>query len=402
MAKNAGEFSFSDFNKELSKISKFGGIVSEGSISEITEYIPTGNYILNACLTGSLLGGVPNNRMIAFSGDPGCGKTYLLLNLAREATLKDYYVIWYDTENTTDSGQFENFGVDTSRVRYEPVGSVSEFKSSISQTLDILIKQKEQGNKIPKMLFVLDSLGMLHSDKEFNDALSGEDKVDLTRPKQLRSIFRIITQKLGLIGGTFAFANHVYQGTDMYAQTNQSGGKGMQFSASIILNLSKAKLKEGSDSTQTGIIVTAKPEKNRFVRPQIVKFYISYVNGMNPYVGLETYISWDRCGIDRGKFIDEKEALKSGKDYPKVVTKDGEVKYFVQSDTGRNVCCDDGSSYPWKQLFTAKVFTKDRLERLDQYIQKEFKYADGVKINDLFEGDDNDDVDADIANQLDD
>ena len=114
MAKEKGEFSFSDFNKELSKISKFGGIVSEGSISEITEYIPTGNYILNACLTGSLLGGVPNNRMIAFSGDPGCGKTYLLLNLAREATLKDYYVIWYDTENTTDSGQFENFGVDSS------------------------------------------------------------------------------------------------------------------------------------------------------------------------------------------------------------------------------------------------------------------------------------------------
>ena len=94
--------------------------------------------------------------------------------------------------------------------------------------------------------------------------------------------------------------------------------------------------------------------------------------------------------------------MKSGKDYPKVVTKDGEVKYFVQSDTGRNVCCDDGSSYPWKQLFTSKVFTQDRLERLDVYIQKEFKYADGVKVSDLFECDDNDDVDVDIKNQLDD
>jgi hypothetical protein len=66
------------------------------------------------------------------------------------------------------------------------------------------------------------------------------------------------------------------------------------------------------------------------------------------------------------------------------------------------VCCDDGSSYPWKQLFTSKVFTQDRLERLDAYIQKEFKYADGVKVSDLFEGDDNDDVDVDIKNQLDD
>ena len=240
MVKQSGEFSFADLNKEMNKNSRSGGIVSEGIISEITDYISTGNYILNACMTGSILQGVPNNRIISYSGDPSTGKTYLLLNLAREATKKNYYVIWYDTENTTDSKQFEQFGVDTSKVRYEPVGSVSEFKTSITQTLDILLKQKEQGNKIPQVLFILDSLGMLHSDKEYNDALSGEEKVDLTRPKQLRSIFRIITQKLGLIGATFAYSNHIYQGTDMYAQTNQSGGKGGIFSASIIINLSKS------------------------------------------------------------------------------------------------------------------------------------------------------------------
>lgn len=401
MAKG-GEFSFADFNKELNKVSKFGSVVSEGTISEITDYISTGNYILNACMTGSLLQGVPNNRIISFSGDPATGKTYLLLNLAAQATKKDYYVIWYDTENTTEPSQFREFGVDPDRVRYEPIGSVSEFKTSISQTLDILLKQKEQGNKIPKMLFILDSLGMLHSDKEYNDALAGEEKVDLTRPKQLRSIFRIITQKLGLIGGTFAYSNHVYQGTDMYAQTNQSGGKGGVFSASIIINLTKSKLKEGTDSKQTGIIVTAKPQKNRFVKPIDVQFYISFVNGMNKYVGLQDYISWERCGIDRGKFITESEALKSGQDYPKVVTKDGEIKYFVQSDTGRNVCCDDGTSLPWKSLWSAKVFNKERLERLDKYIQSEFKYADGTNPEDIFEADDEpNDVDDMIGNQLD-
>lgn len=400
MAKNSGEFSFADFNKELNKVSKFGSIVSEGTISEITDYISTGNYILNACMTGSLLQGVPNNRIISYSGDPSTGKTYLLLNLAREATLKGYYVIWYDTENTTDPSQFKHFGVDTSKVRYEPIGSVSEFKTSISTTLDILLKQKEQGNKIPQMLFILDSLGMLHSDKEYNDALAGEDKVDLTRPKQLRSIFRIITQKLGLIGATFAYSNHVYQGTDMYAQTNQSGGKGGVFSASIIINLTKAKLKEGSDSTQTGIIVTAKPQKNRFVKPTDVQFYISFVNGMNKYVGLQDYISWERCGIDRGKFITEAEALKSGEDYPKITTKDGEVKYFVQSDTGRNVCCDDGTCLPWKQLFSPQVFSKSRLERLDKYIQEEFKYADGTNPEDVFEEDNEPDEDVSVSDLI--
>lgn len=400
MAKVSGEFSFADFNKELNKASKFGSIVSEGTISEITDYISTGNYILNACMTGSILQGVPNNRIISYSGDPSTGKTYLLLNLAREATLKGYYVIWYDTENTTDPSQFKHFGVDTSKVRYEPIGSVSEFKTSISTTLDILLKQKEQGNKIPQMLFILDSLGMLHSDKEYNDALAGEDKVDLTRPKQLRSIFRIITQKLGLIGATFAYSNHVYQGTDMYAQTNQSGGKGGVFSASIIINLTKAKLKEGSDSTQTGIIVTAKPQKNRFVKPTDVQFYISFVNGMNKYVGLQDYISWERCGIDRGKFITEAEALKSGEDYPKITTKDGEVKYFVQSDTGRNVCCDDGTCLPWKQLFSPQVFSKSRLERLDKYIQEEFKYADGTNPEDVFEEDNEPDEDVSVSDLI--
>lgn len=405
MAKNPGEFSFSDFNKELNKVSKFGSVVSEGTISEITDYISTGNYILNACMTGSLLQGVPNNRIISFSGDPATGKTYLLLNLAAQATKKGYYVIWYDTENTTEPSQFKQFGVDPTRVRYEPIGSVSEFKTSISTTLDILLKQKEQGNKIPQMLFILDSLGMLHSDKEYNDALAGEEKVDLTRPKQLRSIFRIITQKLGLIGATFAYSNHVYQGTDMYAQTNQSGGKGGVFSASIIVNLTKAKLREGTDNTQTGIIVTAKPQKNRFVKPVDVQFYISFVNGMNKYVGLQDYISWERCGIDRGKFIDETEAKKSSTEYPKVVTKDGKVKYFVQSDSGRNVCCDDGTCLPWKQLFTSQVFTKERLERLDEYIKSVFKYADRTRPEDVFNEDDEPDESVDagdlIKNQLD-
>ena len=395
--KDSGEFSFDDLNKEMKKISSFGGIVSEGCISDIDEYVSVGNYICNAALTGSIFQGIPNNRITSLSGDPSTGKTYLCLNIAREAQKQGYYIYWYDTENTTDSYQLKKFGIDLDRIIYSPVGSVMEFKTSITNVLNTLISKKESGMKIPKILFVLDSLGMLSSEKEYNDALQGEDKVDLTRPKQLRSIFRIITQKLGIIGGTFVYTNHVYQTTDMYAQTKQNGGMGGMYSASIILNLSKAKLKEGSDNTQTGIIVTARPDKNRFVVPNTVKFYISYVNGMNKYVGLENYISWDRCGIDRGKFIDEKEYNKSPNEkYKRVECKDGTIKYFVQSDSGRNVCCDDGTCLPWKKLFTSQVFTQERLERLDKYIQSEFKYADGVQVNDLFD-EDVDDVDEEVS-----
>lgn len=329
------------------------------------------------------------------------GKTYLLLNIAREAQKKDYFVIWYDSENAIEAAQLKQFGVDPSRFRYEPVGTVQEFKTNITQTVDLLIEKKDAGMTIPKVVFILDSVGNLATQKEIDDAKSGSDKADMTKAKQIRSIFRILMQKMGIIGATFAFSNHVYAATDSYVPTAiQAGGKGLVYGASIILNLGKAKLKEGTDNTQTGIIVTAKPEKNRFCKPVTVKFYISYVNGMNPYVGLEEYISFERCGIQRGKFITEKEYQKDPKpEYVKCENGDA-VQYFVPSDTARGFCLDDGTTVPLNQLFTPRVFTRERLGRLDEYIKAQFKYADGTTPEDVF-NDDGDDVDDMIDSQLD-
>lgn len=403
MAKNVGEFSFSDLNKEMNKNSRWGGLMSEGhGVSAITDYIPVGNYICNACLTGSIFKGIPNNRSICLSGESGVGKTYMLLNIAREAQKKDMFVIWYDSENAVEASQLKQFGVDPSRFRYEPVGTVQEFKTNITQTVDLLIEKKEEGMKIPSVLFILDSVGNLATQKEIDDAKSGNDKADMTKAKQIRSIFRILMQKMGIISGTFAFSNHVYAATDSYVPTSiQAGGKGLVYGASIILNLSKAKLKEGTDNTQTGIIVTGQPEKNRFCKPVKVKFYISFVNGMNPYVGLEEYISFERCGIQRGKFITEKEYLKSPNDsYIRVEKADGEIVYFVASDTARGFALDDGTTVPLNQLFTSKVFTKDRLERLDKYIQSEFKYADGTNPESVFEEDNEPDEDVDVNDMI--
>lgn len=401
MAKQSGIFSFSDLNKEMSKNSKWGGLMSDGAgVSEITDYIPTGNYICNACLTGSVFKGAPNNRILCLSGESGTGKTYLLMNMAREAQKKGHYVIWYDSENAIELSQLVQFGVDPEKFRYEPVGTVQDFKTSITQTLDLLIEQKEYGNQIPSIFFVLDSVGNLATQKEIDDAKSASDKADMTRAKQIRAIFRIIAHKMGVIGATLAFSNHIYMTTDLFAQRVQSGGKGLVYGASIILNLSKAKLKEGSDNLQTGIVVTAEPDKNRFCKPVKVKFYISYVNGMNPYVGLEEYISFERCGIQKGKFITEKEYNKSpNSEYIRVEKQDGEIVYFVPSETSRNYCLDNGETISPKELFTAKTFTKERLQRLDEYIQSEFKYAEGVKIDDLFE-EEEETVDVQIKTQL--
>ena len=401
MAKQSGIFSFNDLNKEMSKNSKWGGLMSDGAgVSEITDYIPTGNYICNACLTGSVFKGAPNNRILCLSGESGTGKTYLLMNMAREAQKKGHYVIWYDSENAIELSQLVQFGVDPEKFRYEPVGTVQDFKTSITQTLDLLIEQKEAGNQIPNIFFVLDSVGNLATQKEIDDAKAASDKADMTRAKQIRAIFRIIAHKMGVIGATLAFSNHIYMSNDLFSQRIQSGGKGLVYGASIILNLSKAKLKEGSDNLQTGIVVTAEPDKNRFCKPVKVKFYISYVNGMNPYVGLEEYISFERCGIQKGKFITEKEYNKSpNSEYIRVEKQDGEVVYFVPSETSRNYCLDNGETISPKELFTAKTFTKERLQRLDEYIQSEFKYAEGVKIDDLFE-EEEETVDDQIKTQL--
>lgn len=401
MAKQSGIFSFSDLNKEMSKNSKWGGLMSDGAgVSEITDYIPTGNYICNACLTGSVFKGAPNNRILCLSGESGTGKTYLLMNMAREAQKKGHYVIWYDSENAIELSQLVQFGVDPEKFRYEPVGTVQDFKTSITQTLDLLIEQKEAGNQIPNIFFVLDSVGNLATQKEIDDAKAASDKADMTRAKNIRAIFRIIAHKMGVIGATLAFSNHIYMSNDLFSQRIQSGGKGLVYGASIILNLSKAKLKEGTDNLQTGIVVTAEPDKNRFCKPVKVKFYISYVNGMNPYVGLEEYISFERCGIQKGKFITEKEYNKSpNSEYIRVEKQDGEVVYFVPSETSRNYCLDNGETISPKELFTAKTFTKERLQRLDEYIQSEFKYAEGVKIDDLFE-EEEETVDDQIKTQL--
>ena len=396
MAKNSGEFSFADINALMNKNSKWGVLMSDGSgVSEITEYIPTGNYILNAAFTGSLFQGIPNNRSVEIFGPSGTAKTYIMLNIARESQKKGYYVIWYDSENAIESSQVKKFGCDLTKFRYEPVQTVQEFRTSITTLVDTLIEEKEKGNKIPKLMIILDSAGNLATQKEIDDSKAGQEKQDMTRAKVMKSIFRILMSKMGIIGASFLFSNHCYQTMDLFSQQVAGGGVGAEYGASVILLVNRSKLKNGTE--QVGIIVNAKSTKNRFCKPVVVKFHVDYNKGLNPYVGLDDYYSWERCGVGRGKFITEKEYLKSPVDNAyKTQNIDGETLYFIPSDTARNICCDDGSIYPLNKLFSKEVWTKDRLERLDKYIQEEFKYADGTNPEDVFEEDNEPDEDVSV------
>jgi RecA/RadA recombinase len=378
------EFSFADLNKEMSKISEYGDTLDKSSISSIDHYIPTGNYMLNACLTASLFGGYPNNRAVALAGPSGTGKTFLTLNAVKQAQLMGYSIVYYDSENAVDRELVEKFGIDTSAFRYEPCNTVQEFRMSVTNLTDTLLEQKKKGAELPKIMIVLDSAGNLATQKEIDDARSGSDKSDMTRAKLLKSTFRILMTKLGICKIPFLFTNHTYMTQDLFAKEIGGGGTGPEYAASIILFLAKAKLKEGGDGKeQTGIVVTAKPNKNRFAKPRPIKFHISFNKGMNPYVGLEEFISWDACGIERGRFLSQHEFDKLGeKDQAECRRHDyeeggkQETVYFQPSATARKLCVAHlNDTVDLNQLFTSRVITREVLERLEPTISELYQYS---------------------------
>jgi RecA/RadA recombinase len=379
----AKTFSFEDLNKEMSKHSTYGETLDKSSISSIDHYIPTGNFNLNACLTGSFFGGYPNNRAVAIAGPSGTGKTFLLLNAIKQAQDMGYFIVFYDSENAVDKELVEKFGVDPKRFRYEPCNTVQDFRSSVTALTDLLIEQKNKGAEIPKILIALDSAGNLATQKEVDDAKSGSDKADMTRAKLLKSTFRILMTKLGICKIPFLFTNHTYMTQDLFSKQIGGGGTGPEYAASIILFLAKAKLSEGAE--QTGIIVTAKPNKNRFAKPYPIKFHISFDKGMNPYVGMEEYISWDNCGIERGRFINEATYLKlseSDKSQCRshIVSKNGNdvTIYFQPSQTARKLCVKHLSdTVELNELFTPRVLTEEVIKMLEPIASKKFKYSTG-------------------------
>jgi RecA/RadA recombinase len=242
-----------------------------------------------------------------------------------------------------------------------------------------LRKTKEKGVALPKIMLVLDSLGNLATTKEKTDASSGNEKKDMTKQQDLRSLFRVITTDLAEFKIPFIFTNHTYAAIGSYIPGQTiSGGGGAIYNASIILQFSKAQLKEDG-TNKSGIIVTSKPAKNRFAQPIPIKFHISFLRGMNRFVGLEEYMNWENCGVQRGKLLTEKEF---GKKTPSeqadivktrfTVTREGgaeEVLYFEGKETARTIAVRHlADTIKPNELFTAKVLTQEVLRELDENI----------------------------------
>ncbi len=286
------------------------------------------------------------------------GKTFLCLNIAREAQKQGYKVLWVDTENATDYDTFKRFGIQLDGLIYYPVNTVSQLSTYLVNMVDALLEAKKAQMEIDKYVIIIDSIGNLSTSKEVSDVSSGSDKADMTRARELKRLFRVCTMKTGKLKMPVIVVNHVYANIGSFFPSNTIGGGGGPFlNASLILELSIAQLKEDGDKApKTGVIVTSKAKKSRMGIPNPVKFHISFRRGMNPYVGLEKYISWEGCGIDYGK-------IEKGK--------------FIPSSTGRTIAVKHlGKHIPSKQLWTSQVFTKEILELINPLAAAEFNFSD--------------------------
>lgn len=206
MAKSTNDAinAFNKFNDLLEK--KVKSKVTLMGFSDIDDYIPTGNYLLNAQISGSVFGGYPNTRSIGIAGDSGAGKTFLCLNAVRELQKKDYFVFYIDTEGAIDRSDYIKFGVDLEKLKYLRMGLISDVKFFINDFIDTM---KE--NPGLKAAIFVDSVGMLDTDKSKRDMDAGKNAADMgLRSKELRALFKSFTLDLSNLKVPFLFTNHTY------------------------------------------------------------------------------------------------------------------------------------------------------------------------------------------------
>ena len=312
-----------DFLKEIVK--EVGGEYTKlaSDIDETETYVDTGSYIFNALVSGSIFGGVSGNKITAIAGESSTGKTFFSLAVVKNFldNHPDGYCLYFDTEAAITKSLVESRGIDTSRLVVVNVVTVEEFRGKALKAVDLYLK-KPEGERKPCM-FVLDSLGMLSTEKEITDALNDKQVRDMTKSQLVKGAFRMITLKLGQAKIPMLVTNHTYDVIGAYVPTKEmGGGSGLKYAASTIIYLSKKKEKDGTEIV--GNIIKAKTAKSRLSREnQDVEIRLYYdERGLDRYYGLlelgELGGMWKnvagRYEID-GKKLYAKEILKNPEKY---------------------------------------------------------------------------------------
>ena len=283
-------FDVSKFRKEITK--SIDGL-SIG-FNDPTDWISTGNYALNYLISGDFHKGVPLGKVTVFAGESGAGKSYICSgNIIKNAQEQGIFVVLIDSENALDEAWLHALGVDTneSKLLKLSMAMIDDVAKTIS-TFMSEYKALPDGER-PKVLFVIDSLGMLLTPTDINQFDSGDLKGDLGRkPKALTALVRNCVNMFGSYNVGLVCTNHTYASQDMFDPDGKiSGGQGFIYASSIVVAMKKLKLKEDEDGNKIsdvmGIRSACKVMKTRYAKPfEGVQVKIPYETGMNPYSGL--------------------------------------------------------------------------------------------------------------------
>jgi RecA/RadA recombinase len=335
-----------DFLSQVIKDSKneFASLASDGiAAGDVESFVDTGSYILNALVSGSIFGGIPSNKITALAGESGTGKTFFCLSVVRNFLDldPDAGVIYFETESAISKQMIESRGIDSKRLVIFPIDTIEEFRTQTVRIIDKYIEQPKDSRK--PLMFVLDSLGMLATNKEVEDATSDKNVRDMTKAQLTKSVFRILTLKLGKANIPMLVTNHTYDVIGSYVPTKEmGGGSGLKYSASTIVYLGKKKEKDGTDLV--GNIIKCEAKKSRLTR-----------EGSK----IETRLFFDERGLERHYGLLEL----------------GEEAGLWKNVAGRYEI--NGKKVFAKQILAnpEEYFTQDILELLDKQAQKEFCYG---------------------------
>ena len=290
----AKPFDVSKFRKSITK--SVPGLSS--GFRDPDTWISTGNYTLNKLISGDFHRGIPLGKVSVFAGESGAGKSFICAgNLVREAQKQDIFVVLIDTENALDEKWLQALEVDTSedkllKCNVAMIDDVAKLVNEFMKDYKADYAEKDEADR-PKVLFVIDSLGMMLTPTDVDQFQKGDLKGDLGRkPKALTALVRNCVNMFGDYNVGMVCTNHTYASQDMFDPDDKiSGGQGFIYASSIVVAMRKLKLKEDEDGNKVtdvrGIRAACKVMKTRFAKPfESVQVKIPYETGMNPYSGL--------------------------------------------------------------------------------------------------------------------
>ena len=332
-----------DFLKEIVK--EIGNDYTQlaSDIDETETYVDTGSYIFNGLISGSIFGGVSNNKITAIAGESSTGKTFFSLAVVKNFldSNPDGYCLYFDTEAAVNKSLLASRGIDLDRLVVVNVVTIEEFRTRALKAVDIYLKTDTEDRK--PCMFVLDSLGMLSTEKEIRDALDDKQVRDMTKSQLVKGAFRMLTLKLGQANIPLIVTNHTYDVIGSYIPTKEmGGGSGLKYAASTIIYLSRKKEKDGKEVV--GNIIKAKTAKSRLSKE-------------NKEVQVRLY--FDERGLDKYYGLLEL----------------GEIGGIWKNVAGRYEI--NGKKVYGKQILANpdEYFTPEVMQALDEIAHKEFSYG---------------------------